>query len=128
MNLVCKKSLHYLLFSCTNPVLGKNLIPEICAKMLLANQIAGFLNCLSLEQNYEKTWFFACWYKFREIKSWLKNIGVGGVFKNGCGHSGLRTLKLAVSKEGINEINWFLVFGKNSGKPKVTLIIFGWWW
>ena len=29
-----------------------------------------------------------------EIESWLKNIGVGRV-KNGCGHSGLRTLKLA---------------------------------
>ena len=32
--------------------------------------------------------------------------------KNGCDHSGLRTLKLAVSQEGI------------IGKPKVTLIAF----
>ena len=45
-----------------------------------------------------------------EIKSSLKNIGVG-VVKNGCGHSGLRTIKLAVSQKGINEINWFLVRG-----------------
>ena len=60
-----------------------------------------------------------------EIKIWLKNIWVG-VVRNGCGCSGLRTLKLAVSQKGIIEINWFLV-DKNSGKPKVTLIVFGWW-
>ena len=28
---------------------------------------------------------------------------------NGCAHSGCRILKLAVSHEEINEINWFLV-------------------
>ena len=56
----------------------------------------------------------------------LKNIGAD-VVRNGCGHYGLRTVKLAVSQEGINGINWFLVH-KNSGKPKVSLIIFGWWW
>ena len=39
-----------------------------------------------------------------EIKSWLKNIGVGMV-RNGCGHSGLRTLKLAASQERMNGIN-----------------------
>ena len=36
-----------------------------------------------------------------EIKSLLKNIGVGKA-KIGCGHSGLRSLKLAISQEGIN--------------------------
>ena len=41
-----------------------------------------------------------------EIKSWLKNVGVGMV-KNRCGQSGHKTLKLAVSQEGINEINLF---------------------
>ena len=34
----------------------------------------------------------------------LVNIGVG-VIKDGCGHSGLRTLKLELSQEGINGIN-----------------------
>ena len=29
--------------------------------------------------------------------------------KNECGHPGLRTLKLAVSQDVINVINWFLV-------------------
>ena len=43
-------------------------------------------------------------YIFIEIKSSLKNIELGMV-KNGCGHSGLRTLKLAVSQKGINGMN-----------------------
>ena len=63
---------------------------------------------VSLEGKDENVWFFACWYEFMEIKSWSKNIGVGGVVKNGCGHSGLRTLKSAVSQEGISWINLFL--------------------
>ena len=33
---------------------------------------------LSLEQNDEKAWFFASWYRFMETKSWLKSIGGGG--------------------------------------------------
>ena len=79
--------------------------------MFLANQIAAFLNELytSLEQKDEKAWFFACWYKFIEIKSWLKNIGMGVVI-NGCAHSGCWYLKFAVSHKEINGINWFLVF------------------
>ena len=36
-----------------------------------------------------------------EIKSESKNIE-GGMVKNGCSHSGVTTLKLAVSQEGIN--------------------------
>ena len=63
---------------------------------------------ISLEQNDEKAWFFECLWRFIEIKSWLKKLGVGMV-KNGCGHSGLRRLKLAVSQEGINGVSWFLV-------------------
>ena len=52
--------------------------------------------------------FVACWYRFMESKSCLKNIRVGLV-KNGYGHSGLSTLKLVVSQEGINGLKWFLV-------------------
>ena len=63
---------------------------------------------ISLEENDEKAWFFAYWCRFTEIKSWLKNIVVG-VIKNGYGHSGLRTLKLAVSQEVINRVSWFFV-------------------
>ena len=63
---------------------------------------------ISLEQNDEKAWLFACWYRFMEIRSWLKNIGVGLV-KNGCGHSILKTPKLAVYQREMNGIYWFLV-------------------
>ena len=48
---------------------------------------------ISLEQNDEKAWILAYWCRFIEIKSWLKNISMG-VVKNGCDHSGLRTLKI----------------------------------
>ena len=63
---------------------------------------------ISLEQNDEKAWIFTCWHRFKEIKSWFKNI-VMGVDKYGCGHSGLRALKLAVSQEGISRVSWFLM-------------------
>ena len=65
-----------------------------------------FKSNVSLEQNDEVAWFFAYWYKFMEIKSWLKNIW-WGVVKNGCGYSDHMTLKLAVSQEGIDGINGF---------------------
>ena len=67
--------------------------------------------------------FFACWYKFIEIKSWLKNTGVDVVI-NGCAHSGRRALKLAVSHEEVNGITWFLVCWYKFRKAyKVALII-----
>ena len=65
-----------------------------------------FKSFISLEQNDEKAWFFVCWYISKEIKSWLKNIGAGIVL-NGSGHSRHRNLTLALSQEGINEINCF---------------------
>ena len=65
-------------------------------------------NLRTLEQYDEKSWFFACRYRFMESRSWLKNIEVD-VVKNGCGHSVLRTLKLTVCQVQMNEIKWFLV-------------------
>ena len=44
LNLFCIENIYYFLCSYTNPVFKKNFIPEIQAKMFLANQIAGFLN------------------------------------------------------------------------------------
>ena len=43
----------------------------------------------SLEQNDEKVYFFACSYKFIEIKTWLKTIGIGAVI-NGCAENWLQ--------------------------------------
>ena len=42
-----------MLYSCTNPLFRENLVPEIWTKMPLANQIAGFLSQIYLEQNDE---------------------------------------------------------------------------
>ena len=99
LNSVYKESLYYMLYSCTNAILEKNLIPEIWAKMALANQIAGFFKLtIFLEQNDEKAWFFAYWCRFMGIVRSLKNIGMG-----------LRlwfrdwTLKLIVSQKGLME-------------------------
>ena len=64
-----------------------------------------FKSTVSLEQNDEKASFLVYWYRFMEIKSWSKNVGVDMV-KNGCGP---RTLKLSLPQEGINRINWSLV-------------------
>ena len=44
-----------------------------------------FKSTITLEQYDEKAWFFECWYKFMESRSWLKNIEVVLV-KNRCGH------------------------------------------
>ena len=62
-------------------------------------------------ENNEIAWFFACWYEFMNVESWLKNIEVG-VVKNECGFCGNRTLKLAISQEGNNEINryWLCLY------------------
>ena len=77
---------------------------------------------ISLEQNHEKAWFFAYWCRFIEIKSWLKNIGMG-IVKNGCGHSGLRTLKLALCQEGINGVSWFVVCWQKFRKCKSSEMV-----
>ena len=53
-----------------------------------------FKSTITLEQRDERAWLFAFWYRFMEVKYSLKNMGM---VKNGCDHSGLRTLKLAVS-------------------------------
>ena len=49
LHLVYKESSYYLLYSCTNPILGEIQVSEIWVKMLSANQIAEFLNRLYLQ-------------------------------------------------------------------------------
>ena len=44
LTLVYKESIYYLLYSCTNPIFGKNLVFAIWAKIFSTNQIAGSLN------------------------------------------------------------------------------------
>ena len=102
---------YYLLCFCRNPKFGKNLVPEMWAKMLSANQIAALLYQPYLQNKLIKlifwtNWFFACWCKLMKIKSLLKISWVGMV-KSGCDHSCHMSLKLAVSQEWIDGVNWF---------------------
>ena len=90
------------------PYLGKSGSWDMDQNALDQSDCSIFKLTISPEQNDEKAWFFAYWCIFIETKSWLKNIGVGMV-KDGCGHSGLRTLKLAVPQEGTNGVSGFLV-------------------
>ena len=48
--------------------------------------------------------------------------------KNGCGQSGGRTLKPAVSEEWLDGRTDFLHVDTNSGKLKVDSMTFGWMW
>ena len=78
LNLVFNESLCYLLYSFTNPILGK-----ICFQNLIfESDCRIFKSTISLGQNDATAWFFVWWYKFIKIKKWLKNIGVDLV-KNG---------------------------------------------
>ena len=72
-------------------------------------------------------WFFACWYKFIQIKRCLKIFGVG-MAKNRCGQCGDRTLKLTVPKEWTNGITNFLDVDTDSQKLKGDQNFFGWAW
>ena len=104
LNFFHNENLYNLLCSCTNLIFGKIVIPEIWAKMFSANQIAGFFNQPYLQNKSMK--YLACWYKFPWIKSWSKIVYMG-MARNGCGQSGHWTLKLAVSQEWIDGMNWF---------------------
>ena len=120
INFHCVYSIWKILFAVfLHKFFGKNLVPEIQAKTLSANQIAGFLNESLLLSKLMKqslfqhvnmgNWlmdskieltnrinlFFACWYN---MKINLKVLGVGMV-KNGCGQSCDGTLKLTLSEE-----------------------------
>ena len=54
LNLVYKESSYYLLYSYTNSILGKNLVPEMWGKILSANQIAGFLDGVYIQNKMMK--------------------------------------------------------------------------
>ena len=59
-------------------------------------------------------WYFACWYKFTS-QSYFNNFWVGMV-RNGRGHLVHETLKSAVSKEWVYEMDWFFacwLWGQN---------------
>ena len=75
-----------------------------------------FKSTISLDQIDEAVSFFAC-YNLTKIKSWLKIICLHMII-NGCGQSGLWTLKLIVSQEWTDGTNCFLEAGTISHKLK----------
>ena len=72
----------------------------MCQNALGQSNCRSFKFLVHQEQKDELAWFFACWYKFIEIKIWLKYIRLG-IVKNESGHSVPRTLILALSQQGI---------------------------
>ena len=70
------------------------------------------ISAVSQEWIDEMSWFFACWYKFSESKSYFDNYWVGMV-KNGWGIIDHGTLKSGVSHKLFDElsrlIEWFLL-------------------
>ena len=110
------KNVYYLLCFFTNPVFGKIVVPEIWAKMFSANKIAGFLIRHISRTNQWNSLIF-CMLIQIQIKSWSKKFWIG-VARNGCGQSGQATLKLAVSKELIDGMNWFFAWWCKFRKAK----------
>ena len=119
LNLLYNENVYYLLCSCTNLLLRKNIVPEIQAKILLSTQFAN----ISPEQVDETTSFFACWYTFTKIKSWLKGFW-SDMVKNECGQSGLCTLKLTVSQERTDGTKCFFAYWYSFTQIKRWLNIF----
>ena len=100
------ENLYYYLCSCTIPIFGKILVPEIWAKMFSANQIAEFFNQTYLKTNQWNSLMFCMLVQIQKTKIWSKSFWLGMV-ENGCGQSGHGTLKLTVSQEWIDGMNWF---------------------
>ena len=79
LNLVYKESSNYLLYYCTNVILGKNLVLEIWAKMLSASQIAGFLNRLMYisRRKWWKSLFFCMLIQIHGNQKLIENYWDG---------------------------------------------------
>ena len=62
---ICSMNVYYLLRSCTNPIFGKNLGPEMWVKVLFSQS-----DSMIIKSTVSK--FFACWYIFRKAKTCFK--------------------------------------------------------
>ena len=113
-NLFCSETLSYYLCSCTNPILGKNLVPEIWTKMISANHIAGFLNQLYLQKKLMK------WSDFLHADTNLQKLKTNWIFfvQKLVWSLWSQDSKIAVSQEWIDGINWFYAYWYNFRKVK----------
>ena len=91
------ESLHHLL-CCSKIPIEKIFVSEIWTKIFSAYQITGFCN--------QHQWNSLIFCMSIQIHTNLKTFVVS-VVRNGCGQSGHAILKLAVSKEWIDGMNWF---------------------
>ena len=72
----------------------------------------GFLDNGTLKSAVSQEWIdelsqcFACWYKFREAKSYFNNCWIGMV-KNGCGILVNGALKSGIFWEWLDDLRWF---------------------
>ena len=82
-------------------------------------RLQDFKSNISLEQSNEIVYFFTCWYQKLRVdkKYWV------GVVRKGCGHPGH---KVNGWMNGWTELIFHA--DANSGKLRITLIIFGWLW
>ena len=81
LNLVYSGSLKYLVYSSTKLILEKIWFLKKCGSKccFCQSDCRIFKSSISLEQNHETAWCFACLYKFMEIKCLLKNTGANMV-------------------------------------------------
>ena len=81
------------------------IVSTIWAKMVSANQVAVFLRELYITRTNWRNNMIFCMLK----QSWFKIFWVGMVI-NGCGQSDRGGLKLPVSQEWVDGINWFFAW------------------
>ena len=90
------------------PYLGKTLFLRYRPKCSQSVRWQDFnINCFS-RIYWWNSLICACWYKFTKYKSWFKIVWLDMV-KYWCVQSGLRTLKVTVSQEWTDGINWFFI-------------------
>ena len=100
-NLFCNEIVYYLLSFCTNPIFAKIFVPEMWAKMFSANRIAWFFSQPYLQKPYLDVDTNSQKLKVDQKVFWV------GFIKNGFGQSCHGTLKLNVSQEWIDGMNYF---------------------
>ena len=89
----------------------------------------GFLGRWTLKSALFQEWsdglsrFWACRYKFKEVKKSFNNFWVG-VVKNGHGFLCHRVLKSALSQEYMDELSWFFACWNKFRKAKSNFIDF----
>ena len=115
--MVYNESLYYLLYSCTNPIFWKNLLPEDMGQNVLdQSDCRVFKSTISLEHIDEKAWLFCIFMQIHGNWKLIEKYSVG---------RSPRWLWPPRSQDskigcifGINGINWFLVCWYKFGKAK----------